>query len=161
MYFHQTHPVLWIVAEKQLSIGVFLTLVAIVGTTIDLTTILGTYGKVVRDIDTIIHQLCLDVLIEHLEIYSLTQRLVAGGIENAVYYFIQQSLLINIAILHNLPHRLCCRGYRILVITEDHRLWHLRRLGVDSLQLERRINITIGTCLFLKISQGLVELKIS
>ena len=56
---------------KHLRIGVLLAFIAIVGTAIDLPPILSGYREMVRNIDTIVHELCLEILVEHLEVDAL------------------------------------------------------------------------------------------
>ena len=65
-----------VVAEEYLGVGVLFSLVGIVGTTIDLATVLGRHGEMVANVDAIVHQLCLEVLVEQLEVDALLQRFV-------------------------------------------------------------------------------------
>ena len=71
MYLHHTHLRRRVVAEKRLLIGVLLTFLTIVRTAVYLTAVSSLHPEMIGDVDTVVHQLDLDVTIEHLEVDAL------------------------------------------------------------------------------------------
>ena len=133
---YDSHLRLRVVAEEHLGVAVFLTLVGIIRTTVHLPTILGCHRKVIRDIDSIVHHLSLEVLIQLLEVDSLLQRFIGCRIENGINHLVEQRFLIYIAILHNLLQGLLSLIKRILVAAQNHRFRLVGRIGCNGLQLE-------------------------
>ena len=146
MNAHHAALVLRVVAEQHLRICIFLALVAIVGTAVHLAPVGPRHREMIRDVDAVVHQLRLQVAVEQLEVDALAQGLVAGGEEDAVYHLVEQGLLVDVAVLHNLPHRPCGRIDRVLVVAQNHRLRDVCRLGGNRLQLERRIHRAVLSC---------------
>ena len=70
------HLRLRVVAEEYLRITIFLAFIRIVRTAVNLSSILRGHGEMIRYIDTIVHHLCLEVLIQLLEVDSLLERFV-------------------------------------------------------------------------------------
>ena len=133
---YDSHLRLRVVAEEYLRIAVFLTLVGIIRATVHLPAILGCYRKVIRDIDSIVHHLCLEILIQLLEVDSFLQWFIGCRVENGINHFVEQRFLIHIAILHNLLQGLLSLIKRVLVAAQNHRLRLVGRIGCNGLQLE-------------------------
>ena len=133
---HDTHLRLRVVAEKHLRIAVLLALVAKIWAAVHLSSILRCHREVIRDVDAVVHHLCLEVLIKLLEVDSLLQRLVRCRVEDGIHHLVEQSLLIHIAVLHYLLQRFLRFAERIPVASENHRLRLVGRIGGDGLQLE-------------------------
>ena len=140
---HHTRLVLRIVLEKQLRIGILLTLVDIVGTTVYLAPILRGNSEMIGDVNAVVHQFSLKVLVEQLEVDTLIERFLRSGVEDAIDHFVEQCFLINIAVSHNLTHRL--RGLRngVFVVAQNHRLGHICRFRGNGLEFERGIYRTV------------------
>ena len=79
-----------------------LTFVSIVRATIDLSSICRLHTEMIRNIDSIIHQLCSDILIQQLEINTFLQWLIRSRIEYIVYDLVKEGFLINITVAYNL-----------------------------------------------------------
>ena len=140
---HHTHLRPWVVLEKILLIGKLLTFVRIVRTTEHLTTIGGRNSEMIRDVDTVVNQFGTDVLIEHTEVNTFLQRLIASSIKDVIDHLVEQCFLIDIAIANNLLHGLGSVSQRILILTQNHRLGNRRWFHLKGLQLERGIDSTI------------------
>ena len=140
VYLHDTHFRLWVVAEENLRIGKLLAFVRIFGTAVDLTTVLCGHGEMVRNVDAVVHQLCLEVLVKQLKVDALFQRLVRCRIENGVDNLVEQRFLVDVTVLHNLLQRFRRLRQRVLVGVQDHGLGHLRWLHRYRLKLKRRID---------------------
>ena len=136
MNLHNSHLRLRIVTEKHLRIAVFLALIAIVWTAIHLTSILCSYGEMIWYVNTIVHHLCLQVLIQLLEVDTLLQRLIRCRIENGINHLVQQRFLIYIAILDDFLQRLLSFVDRILIASQNHRLRHIARTNGDGFQFK-------------------------
>ena len=136
MNLHHSHLGLWVIAEQDLRIGIFLTFIRIIRATINLATILCTYSKMIRYLDTIILQFRIQVIIEKFKVDSLLQRFIRSRIQHIDNHLIEKSFLINISILDNLRKRLLSLIQCILITTQDHRLRSLRRFYGYSLQLK-------------------------
>ena len=94
----------------------------------------------IRDVDTVVEELGIEVAVEHFEVDALLQRLVAGGIEDGIDHLVEEGLLVDVAALHHLLHRLVGLRDGALVLAQNHCLRHLRGLGLNGLQHERRVD---------------------
>ena len=74
VYLHHTRHIVRVVAVELLLIGVFLPILVIVGTSVDLPAILGTDSEVVGQSYAIVLQFSLQVVVEQLEVHSLIPR---------------------------------------------------------------------------------------
>ena len=106
MNLYYAHLRLWVVAKENLRIGELLALVRILWTTIYLSAILCAYCEVIGYVDAVVHQFGLEVLVEQLEVDTFLQRLVGSRIENGVDHLVEQSFLVDVAVLNNLLKRL-------------------------------------------------------
>ena len=106
MYLHHARLLLRVVLKEVLYVGVFLALFGVVGTAVNLLPVLCRYREMIRNIDAVVRQFHLYVLVEHIEVNSLAQRLFRCGIKYAINHLVEQCLLIYIAVLHYLFHRL-------------------------------------------------------
>ena len=140
MNLHHAHLRLRVVAEQHLAVAVLLALVGVVGTAVDLAPVGCRHGEVVGNVDTVVGQLVADVGVEHAEVDALLQGLVAGGIEDVVDHLVEQCLLIDVAVAHNLLHRLGGIGQRVLVLAQNHGLGYAGGLHLEGFHLERRVD---------------------
>ena len=106
MYLHDTHLRLWVVSEQHLRIGEFLPFIRVVRTSIHFSAVLCGDSEVVRDIDSVVHHLRLQILVEQLEVDTLLQRFVGSGIKNGINHLVKQRFLIDIAVFYNFLQRL-------------------------------------------------------
>ena len=102
VHTQHTHTRRRLIAIERLGVGELRTLVAIVGTTVNLAAILRTHGEVVRDVDTVVDELSLDVLVEDAEVDALLQRFVGRRIEHIHHHLIEQGALIDVTVLDQL-----------------------------------------------------------
>ena len=137
---HHAHVRCRVIAEEHLAIGVLTALITIVGTPVDLTSVLCRDGEVVRDVDAVVHQLSFDVLVEDLEVDTLFQRFVRSRVEHVHDHLIEQSLLIDISVLDDLLQRLAGRSVGVAVGAQDHSFGHLCGFHCHGLQLKRRVD---------------------
>ena len=140
MNLHHTHLRLRVVLEQLLRIGKLTTLLLEVWTAVHLAAIGCRNGEMIGNIDTVVDELSTDVAVKQTEIDAFLQRFLAGGIENIVDDLVQQRLLVDITVAHNLLHGLRSIGQRVLVLTQNHRLGHRGRLHLQRLHLERAID---------------------
>ena len=94
----------------------------------------------VRNVDAVVHQLCLEVLVKQLKVDALFQRFVRCRIENGVDHLVEQRFLVDVTVLHNLLQRFRRLRQRVLVGVQDHGLGHLRWLHRYRLKLKWRID---------------------
>ena len=137
MNAQHTHPRGRLVAVERLGIGKLRPLIAVIGATVNLTAVLRAYGEVIRDINAVVDELCLDVLIEDAEIDTLLQRFVGRRIEHVHHHLVEQGTLIDITVLHEFLQRAAGGIVGAGVIAQDHGLGNVHRLVGHRLQLER------------------------
>ena len=159
MDLHHTHLRRGVVTEEGLLVGVFLTLLAIVRTTVYLAAVGSFHTEVVRDVDAIVHQFDLDVTIEQLEVDALLQGLVAGGIEDVIDHFVEQRLLIDITVTDNLLQRFRGLGDGVLISAQDHSLGYVGWLDGEGLQFKGTIDGAVVGChsKLMALTNGAVE----
>ena len=143
---HHAHLRRRVVVEERLLVGVLLTFLAVVRTTVNFTPIGRLHTEVVRDIDTVVHQFYLDITIEHFEIDTLFQRLVAGSIEHLVDHLVEQCLLVDITVTHYLLQRFRGLGDGVLVSAQDHGLGYVGGLDGERLQFKGTIDRAVIGC---------------
>ncbi len=143
MYAHLTGLVLRIVPEELLLIDILLAFVGIVRTAIHFASVLRVHGEMIGNIHAVVHQLGLQLLVERLEVDTFLQGLVAGGIEDTIHHIVEQGLLIDVAVPHNLTHRLRSLIDRVLVVTQNQRLGHLRGFERGGLEHERGVHVPV------------------
>ena len=86
MNLYNAHLVGRVVAEEHLRVGIFYAIASIVRTTINLATIVGGDGEVIWYVDTIVHQLCLDILVEESEVDAFLQWFLRSLVEDVVNF---------------------------------------------------------------------------
>ena len=81
---HNAHLVGRVVAEEHLRVGIFYAIASIVRTAVNLATVVGGDGEVIWYVDTIVHQLCLDILVEESEVDAFLQWFLRSLVEDVV-----------------------------------------------------------------------------
>ena len=143
MYFHHPHSVDRVVAEEHLRVGVLLAVAHIVGTAVDLASVLGRHREVIGDVDAVVHHLRLQVLVQQFEVDALAQRLVRCRVEDVVDNLLQHGLLVDVAVADDLLHVAFRRRERTAVVAQDHRFRGQGRLRLEQFRLEGRVGLAL------------------